>query len=68
MKVRGTPEQAAQSIRSIVHSADPALPITYFRTVDEQVNRSLNTERILATLSGGFGALALLLSLVGFTA
>jgi predicted permease len=65
VKVRGTPEQAAQSIRSIVHQADPALPITYLRTVGEQVNRSLNTERILATLSGGFGALALLLSLVG---
>ncbi len=65
VKVRGTPAEAAQSIRSIVHNADPALPITYLRTVDEQVNRSLNTERILATLSGGFGALALLLSLVG---
>jgi predicted permease len=65
VRVRGTPEQAAQSIRSIVHNADPALPITYLRTVNEQVNRSLNTERILAILSGGFGALALLLSLVG---
>jgi putative ABC transport system permease protein len=65
VKVRGTPDQAAQSIRSIVHDADPALPITAFRTVNEQVNRSLNTERILATLSGAFGALALLLSLVG---
>jgi predicted permease len=65
VKVRGTPEQAAESIRSIVHDADSALPITYFRTVNEQVSRSLNTERILATLSGGFGALALLLSLVG---
>jgi len=67
VKVRGTPEEAAQSIRSIVHDADPALPITYFRTVNEQVSRSLNTERILATLSGGFGALALLLSLVGLS-
>jgi len=65
VRVRGTPEQAAQSIRSIVQKADPALPITYVRTVDEQVKRSLNTERILATLSGAFGTLALLLSLVG---
>jgi predicted permease len=65
VRVRGTAEQAAQSIRSIVHKADPALPISSFRTVDEQVNRSLNTERILATLSGAFGGLALLLSLVG---
>lgn len=65
VRVRGTPESAFQSIRKIVRNADPALPITYFRTLDEQVNRSLNTERILATLSGAFGTLALLLSLVG---
>jgi predicted permease len=65
VKVRGTPEGAFPSIRTIVHRADPALPITYFRTLEEQVNRSLNTERMLAALSGGFGMLALLLSLVG---
>jgi predicted permease len=65
VRVRGTPEQAARSIRSIVHNADPALAITNFRTVDEQVQRSLNTERILATLTSGFGVLAVLLSLVG---
>jgi predicted permease len=65
VRVRGTPEGALQSIRTIIHNADPALPITYFRTLDEQVNRSLNTERMLATLSSGFGTLALLLSLVG---
>ena len=65
VKVRGTPEGAFQSIRTIVHNADPALPITYFRTLEEQVNRSLNTERILAALSAAFGTLALLLSLVG---
>jgi predicted permease len=65
VRVRGTSEQAAQSIRAVVHDADPALPITYFRTVNEQVNRSLNTERMLAVLSGSFGGLALLLSLVG---
>ncbi|MCU1273123.1 MAG: hypothetical protein JWO48_554, partial [Bryobacterales bacterium] len=65
VRVRGTPESAFQSVRTIIHNADPSLPITYFRTLDEQVNRSLNTERMLATLSGGFGTLALLLSLVG---
>ena len=65
VRVRGTPEGAFQSFRRVVHNADPTLPITYLRTLDEQVNRSLNTERMLATLSGGFGVLALLLSLVG---
>lgn len=65
VKVRGTPQASLLSLRAIVHTADPALPMTDFRTVDEQVDRSLNTEHILATLSGAFSTLALLLSLVG---
>jgi hypothetical protein len=32
VKVRGTPEAAFQSIRTIVHNADPSLPILYLRT------------------------------------
>jgi hypothetical protein len=65
VRSRGTPESAFRSIRAILRKADPTLPITYFRTLDEQVNRSLNTERMLAALSSSFGTLALLLSLVG---
>src|SRR5258708_12968338 len=65
VRVRGTPQSFLPSLREIVRSADPALPMTDFRTVDEQVNRSLNSEHMLATLSGTFSALALLLSLVG---
>ncbi len=65
LKVRGTPDTAFTSIRKVIQNADSTLPISNFRTVDEQVNRSLNTERMLATLSGSFGTLALLLSLVG---
>jgi ABC-type antimicrobial peptide transport system permease subunit len=41
------------------------LPILWFRTLDDQVNRSLSTERLLAALCGSFAALALLLSLIG---
>jgi predicted permease len=65
VRFRGTPESAFQSIRAILRNADPALPITYFRTLDEQIDRSLNTERMLSVLSSSFGTLALLLSLVG---
>ncbi len=65
VKVRGTPESALHTIRAIIRGVDPALPIVDFRTVNEQVNRSLNTEHLLATLSSSFSALALLLSLVG---
>src|SRR5215471_4590572 len=65
VRFRGTPESAFRSIRAILHDADPTLPITYFRTLDEQIDRSLNTERMLSALSSSFGTLALLLSLVG---
>jgi predicted permease len=65
VRVRGTAESSFPLLRAIVHSADPALPMSDFRTLDEQLNRSLNTEHMLATLSGSFSTLALLLSLVG---
>jgi len=65
VRVRGNAEPSLESLRSIVRSTAPTLPMTDFRTLDEQVHRSLNTERMLATLSGSFSALALLLSLVG---
>ena len=65
VKVRAAPEQAIPSIRRIVRQADPRLPILWFRTLDDQVNRSLSTERLLASISGSYGALALLLSLIG---
>jgi ABC-type lipoprotein release transport system permease subunit len=65
IRVHSTPDQTIPSIRRIVRRADPRLPILWFRTLDEQINRSLSTERLLAALSGTFGALALLLSLIG---
>ena len=65
VRLRGSREAAFQAIRTIVHDADPTLPVVTIRTLDEQVSRSLTNERMLAALTAGFGALALLLSLVG---
>src|SRR5215469_6432892 len=65
VRVRGKPEPSLESLRAIVRSAAPTLPMTDFRTLDEQVHRSLNAERMLATLSGSFSTIAILLSLVG---
>jgi predicted permease len=65
VRVRGTPESSFPLLRAIVHGADPALPMTDLRTLDQQLTRSLNTEHMLATLSGSFSTLAMLLSLVG---
>ena len=64
-RVPGLPEDAFRSIEAIVQRVDPGMPISFIRTVNEQVGRSLITERMLAALSASFGALALLLSLVG---
>ena len=65
VRVRGTPAAALASIRTAVGRVDPILPLLSVRTLDEAVDRSLTTERMLATLSGGFGVVALLLSVVG---
>jgi predicted permease len=65
LRVRGTAESAFQTIRTIVHDADPELPVIDLITLDEQVSRSLNTEHMLAMLSGAFGVVALALSVVG---
>ncbi|HEU0141302.1 MAG TPA: FtsX-like permease family protein [Bryobacteraceae bacterium] len=65
LRMRGASQAGFQSVRTILQRVDPALPIDYLRTLDEQVSRSLNTERMLAALSASFGTFALLLSLVG---
>jgi predicted permease len=53
------------TIRSIVQHKDPDLPIFAMRTMEDQVDRNLITERMIATLSSAFGTLATLLALIG---
>jgi predicted permease len=65
VKVHGDPDSALRTIRATVRSVDPTLPIINFRTVKEQLGRSLSTEHMLATLAGSFSTLAMVLSLVG---
>jgi predicted permease len=65
VRVRGKPEATFASIRSAVAQVDPVLPVVDMITLDGQIDRSLATERMLATLTSGFGAIALLLSVVG---
>jgi predicted permease len=65
--VRTSVEPAALfgAIRSTVQHMDPDLPIYAMRTMEEQVDRNLITERMIATLSSAFGTLATLLALIG---
>jgi predicted permease len=59
------PEALAESMRHVVAQLDPTLPVHDVRTVDEQVNRSLVNERLIASLSSVLGMLATLLAMVG---
>src|SRR6202012_3791401 len=49
---------------SAISSMDPRAGFT-FRTLSDQIAGSLTQERLLATLSAFFGALALLLAVIG---
>ncbi|HEV8042229.1 MAG TPA: ABC transporter permease [Bryobacteraceae bacterium] len=59
------PEQAFSSIRQVVNNLDPNLPVFQMKTIEAQMEESLITERLVATLSTGFGILATLLAAIG---
>jgi ABC-type antimicrobial peptide transport system permease subunit len=53
------------ALRKVVTELDPDVPLYRMRTLDQQMENSLITERLLATLSGVFGLLATLLAALG---
>jgi ABC-type antimicrobial peptide transport system permease subunit len=64
VRIRGSAESAFGAIRSAVAQVDPQMPVT-LSVFDDQIERSLRAERMLASLSGAFGTLALLLAVIG---
>ncbi len=59
------PEQMFSAIRETVRAQDPNLPVFGMRTLEKQMENSLVTERLIATLSSAFGILATLLAAIG---
>jgi predicted permease len=53
------------AIRHTVAGIDPSLPVYDTRTLEHQVDQSLRRERLVATMTAVFGALATLLAVVG---
>ena len=64
VKLRDDSEAAVSTLRTTIAEIDPALPVR-LTAIDDQIDRALGTERMLASLSSGFGAIALLLAMVG---
>ena len=60
-----TPASIAPSLRKAVQSIDPDLPLQEIRTQQEQIDASMQQERIIAALTASFGVLALVLASVG---
>jgi len=65
VRIRARPQSAFSSIRAAVRQVDSALAITDLRTLDDQLDRTLVNERLLAILASSFAALAILLAMVG---
>jgi predicted permease len=53
------------AVRRRLQALDPNIPIYGMRTTEEQIDLSLRTERLVASLSSVFGLLATLLAIIG---
>jgi predicted permease len=65
VRTRMRPEAIVPSLRASVHRVDHDLPLTDVRTQQQQIDASMQQERIFASLTAGFGVLALVLACVG---
>jgi predicted permease len=59
------PEQIFSAARHAVQQIDATLPVVDMKTLEKQVDNSLVTERLVASLSSAFGVLATLLASIG---
>jgi len=59
------PQVAENAIRNAIARLDSKLVLDGMRTMDEQIDESLSTERLIALLAASFGVLATLLAAVG---
>jgi len=59
------PRKIMPVARQILASIDPALPVSNVQTLEDVVSASVSQPRLMSALSGLFGALAGLLSMVG---
>jgi len=65
VRARGDPALVFNRLRAAAHEVDANVPVYDMRTLTEQMDISLLTERMLAALSTVFGGLATLLAALG---
>jgi ABC-type antimicrobial peptide transport system permease subunit len=65
VRTSGSPRNFVSAIREVVESVDKDLPLIDIRTQQEQIDAALAPERSFASVTSGFGVLALLLASIG---
>jgi ABC-type antimicrobial peptide transport system permease subunit len=65
MSVKGGAPGAFADARRAVHELEPKAPVTNMKTVEHQLEESLITERMVASLSTAFTLLAVALAVLG---
>jgi ABC-type antimicrobial peptide transport system permease subunit len=65
VRTNGDPQSLVGTVRSEVQSLDPNLPLYDVKTLDEHMRLPLFPAKVAATVLGGFGVLALILSAIG---
>lgn len=65
IRTRGGPANLAPDVRAAIRTADGNLPVYNLMSMGELLDDNLAQQRIVATLSASFAALALLLSAIG---
>jgi predicted permease len=65
VRADANPQALGPAIQTEARRLEPTAMASYARTMDQQMDAALIRERLLAVLSSGFSALALLLAVVG---
>ena len=65
VRTSNRPDAAFGAIRQAARDLDASIPIFNLRTLDRQIDQSLLNDRLIATLSAAFGALATMLAVIG---
>jgi hypothetical protein len=65
VRTASRPGRGVRRIREVLRQLDPNVPMVSARTMEAQLDQSLLNDRLVATLSAPFGALATLLAVIG---
>ncbi|WP_109484946.1 ABC transporter permease [Occallatibacter savannae] len=65
LRTQSDPRQAADGLRSAIHSLDPELAVADVKSMDQVADASISTPRFTFALVGLFAGLAILLAAIG---